>query len=405
MVTDNFKMLAYAILLSVFMVGCGDGGGLNPKSSSDGDSGSQSSDTSSDGNGSGNGAPTTGAQTGVPTTIVTSYPITDAIENLGAGFYRRKGSAIVTDEDGNIVPDGTQVYLKIIDSIKATGIITTANGDGLSGTVLTDVTPFLADGVTATSFDSAYAYRNGAYRFIEPEDQVFLFNADGEDVARSVSSDVLAATTLNVTSDYLSTYPNSIYATGTSAYLVGASHIGAEVAGVDANGVLTTGIAATVDGIVNFVITYPANRDTLNVGCLGDPADDTRYMPTASAEVVLAAYVPETSAGILDNRFCFARVAGGTLVSGTSGISGTNTVALLFRDGGDTVPVPFAGISTLVSSSGPTVTTDGPYVTDENGYIVSTITVVGGVSDDTATVVYYVNNEPDITYEITVTIP
>ena len=61
MVTDNFKMLAYAILLSVFMVGCGDGGGLNPKSSSDGDSGSQSSDTSSDGNGSGNGAPTTGA--------------------------------------------------------------------------------------------------------------------------------------------------------------------------------------------------------------------------------------------------------------------------------------------------------------------------------------------------------
>lgn len=365
------------------------------------------------GNGGGTGVPGSGAQTGVASSIVLSYPYTDSITNTGGGFYRRVGKAIVTDEDGNIVSDGTQVTFKIIDSIKAEGTIVTGDGDGITGSVLTDIVPFLSDG-TATSFDAAYVYRNGGYRFIEPEDQVFLFHADKADKARSVASGALAATTLNVTGAYANTYPNTVYPTGTTDYVVGASHIGAEVAGVDAAGVLTTGIGSTVDGIVNFAVTYPANPSTLNVGCI-DPSIDARYSPAGSAYVILAASVTGSNVSVIDERFCFVPIAGGTLSTSVGEISGSATIKVLYNDGGDLVPTPYESVTaTVVVTGGVSVTFSGGagpganvYTTGTygSGSFLSGINVTGGASGDTATITYTLDSEAGVTAEVKVKVP
>ena len=395
----KIQILFFTVIFSLILVGCGGG--------TDTFGGGNAADDTGDGtgNGGGDGVPGSGSQLGAPASIVLSFPYTNSITNLGGGFYRRVGRAIVTDVDGNIVADGTQVTLKIIDSIKAQGVIVTGDADGITGTVLTDTGPMLGSGAP-TSFDAANVYRGGGYRFIEPEDQVFLFNADKADLVRSVASGALAATTLNVTSAYANTYPNVTYASNTTSYAVGASHLGAEVAGVDASGTLTTGIGSSIDGIVDFAVTYPASTDTLNVGCINPPLIDTRLstQPVGSAFVLLGASVVGADVSVVDNRFCFAPIAGGTLTASVAEISGSTTIGLQYRDGGDSVPVPFSGVSGTVLSKGAVVTLDagGIYTTNEFGWVTSIVTVSGAPAS-TATITY--TAAPGVTAEVIVTLP
>ena len=372
------------------------------------------------GNGGGNGVPGSGAQTGNVANIAITFPYTDAILKAGAGLYQMKGSAFVTDVDGNTVPDGTEVKFKIIDSIKAQGIIDTGSSDSISGAVITDNGATLGDGVTATSFDAAYVIRNNAYEFIDTQDQVFLVPqvffdpllprpgtpaGSKADMARSVASHTGA--TLTVTSSYANAYPNATYPTGTTGYVIGGSHIGVEVAGIDANDVATTGIGSTIDGVANFKITYPASPATLGLGCIGA---DPRYLPVGSADVLLMASNSSGSVAVIDEP-CLSHIADGTLTPSVTAISGSSEINVLFVDGGDKIPVPFSGIiATVDESGGATLTFDGgnksvTYITDTSGYIASNVTVTGGATGSKATITYTVDGEPGVTTIVELTHP
>lgn len=122
---------------------------------------------------SGTGTTTTGSRINNAHSIVLTYPITESIENLGGGVYKRIGKAIVTDREGNPVPDGTKVYFNIIDSIFAKGTISSNDGDSIADTVLTDNNPTMADG-TLTTFDTAYVIRNEAYHLFKVQTTCFL---------------------------------------------------------------------------------------------------------------------------------------------------------------------------------------------------------------------------------------
>jgi len=394
----KFQAVAAAVACGLALSGCGN---------QDAFSGGNGSGA---GNGGGTGVPGSGAQTGAASSIVVSYPITNTLTNLGHGFYRRTGSAIVTDEDGNIVPDGTQVFFKIIDSVKAEGTIDTADGDSLSSKTLTDTTPTLGDGTTATTMDMAYVVRNSGYRFIEPEDQVFLSGGYKGDLERAVSSTTLTASTVTVKDAYSTAYPNATYATGATSFVIGASHIGAEVAGVDADGVLTTGVGSTIDGIAKFAITYPANVDTVMVGCGSVPTIDTRYTPIGSADVYMAAYVSGNRAATITQP-CFGYMLGGTLETFPSAMSSSGTVTVVFRDGGDTIPVSFAPIGFSVETTGTVAVTVAdtdvaPATTNKTKYggsITYNVTVAGGASGDTATITFDAGNGTSA--EVAITVP
>ena len=357
--------------------------------------------------GDGSGGPNNDiGETGAAHTIVLTWPITDAIENVGGGVYRRLASAIVTDESGHPVPDGTVVKLDVTDSILATGVITTAGGDDITGSVLTDMAPTEADGATPVNFDGAVVTRNHAQRFIQSGDSVLLINADGEDKVRGVTG--LSNNTVTTSSSYDNLYPNAVYdsssAEKTTSYVVAASLLGAVVSGVDSDGNQTSGRSSTVDGIATFNITYPANSTTINTGCGGVPAIDARAAPTGSADVFISASV-DNKVTTVNYDFCFPSIAGGTVEVTPSTASGTVTVTLLLRDGGDTVPIPYAGISASVVATGAIVATPdlGTYTTNQYGYASSTVTIAGGASGDTATITYEGNGGAIGT--LTITLP
>jgi len=412
-------MMLFLVVVSFGLAGCsggnddafdgettGTGGGSTGGGSTGG--GSTGGGSGGAGNGGGTGVPGSGAQLGTVTNISITYPNTSAVENIGSGLYRRTGSAFVTDIDGNTVPDGTEILFKIIDSIKAIGTIDVGNGDSISGTVLTDNGVTLSDGVS-TNFGAAYVIRNDAFEFISSQDQLFLTSLNSQpagfkaDMARSVASGTGA--TVTVTNSYANDYPNITYPTGGTSYVLGGSHMGVEVAGVDENGVLTTGIGSTIDGVVNFRITYPANSNTLAVGCI---ANDPRYLPAGSADIYLMASNSSGTITTIDEP-CLSRIAGGTLSSIPTESSGSTMFTVQYLDGGDDIPVPYSRITpTVVVTGAVTVTFNGTvggdYITDVGGRIFADVTV-NGASGDRAVITFTVDSEPTVTVSVTVTLP
>ena len=399
-----FILLPVLVLL-LGLSGCGGSGSTEADSETD--------DTANTGTTSG-----TGATVGTAHTIAITWPNTNAIEDLGGGVYRRLVSAIVTDKDGNAVPDGTLVSLNVIDSILASGMITTTvAGDSIAGSVLTDMgggSSFFGYGV---GFDSAHIYRNAAIRYITSGDQVLLINADEEDKARVASSAALTNNTITTTEAYIGTYPNATYETDgfPASYVVGASLLGIEVssaAAEDSEGTgskRATGVASTEEGIATFHITYPANVDTILSGCPGMPAIDTRSSPVGSADVYLVASVNSAVTAVSD-EFCFRAIAGGTITTNPSTITGAGVepVTLVLRDGGDGVRLPFSDITTELEVSG-TLDVDlaNEYTTNAIGEAVATITVTGGASGDSATITFTGNQfgSTAATGSVEITIP
>ncbi len=360
--------------------------------------------TADDPSGGTTGDTPTGSSSNSAHTIVLTYPYLDAITDEKGGVYKRLGKAIVTDNEGNPVPDGTEVYLNVIDSVLAKGTV-----DGATGAVLTDAAPLLGDGVTGAAFNTAYVYRNGAFHFIEAGDHVLLFNADEQDKNRLISSDTdaIGSTELTVASDYANTYPDATwYTAGSTSYVVGVSSLGAEVVGTDATGAITsTGYAETVNGVATFYVIYPAKPETLNTGCLGTGVD-TRWSPMGSSDRVYVVASAGINATTIDSSYCFTSIAGWTIEARpTTTISGTSTLGFTIRDGGNQVRVPLVGVSTNVVTTGAaavTLSNGGSYRSDEGGYFSSTITLTAGASGDTAVITY---SAGDGSVDVTLTVP
>ena len=400
----NIGALSLAVALALGLTACGGDDAFDGSTTNTTDT----TDTT--------GAPSSGAVTGTAVEIAVSYPVTNALEDLQNGFYRRIAAVMVTDRDGNAVPDGTIVNLNVIDSVIAEGTINT--GDSITGNTLTDAGVTIGDGITTTTMDMAAVLRHGQPHTIESGDRVFLFNpdvtavnADAADVSRIIDRNSITNTSINVSTAYVGSYPNTTYPAGNTKYIIGASLLGAEVSGVDSSGNLTTGASATVNGIAEFKITYPANVGTINSGCGDVPDFDARISPQGSGRVfVVASVAGNPAVTAVSDDFCFVYMADGTLGAVPESLSAPGSISVQFRDGGDTVRVPFARIyASLDNSGGAGVTLDVPavgyYRTNSSGYITATVLGDSGVSGKTADITFTAGGEPDVKITVKYKIP
>lgn len=277
---------------------------------------------------------------GPPHTINLTHARASA-ENLTGGVYRRRATAMVTDRYGNTVPDGTVIYLGLLDSVVAEG-----NSTGITNSTIT---------AAAGTFDATIT-RNETARRIQANDRVILRNVPAQDKSRHIMS--RTGSTLNVQTPYSAVY-------GAKPFVVGASLLGGSIGGTLTTGTSVTGRTQTIGGLAEVYVTYPANINTINVGCGDIPNRDFRYSPLRSAQVFVIAEsssdagdpsLPTESryndrATTVDEAtFCFAPMAGFTLdILPTVKLSGTETRTLTLEDGGDKVPLPFWPINSFVA--------------------------------------------------------
>ena len=242
------------------------------------------------------------ADTRAANTIVLAYPTNDAIEQLsgaGAAFYSLKGSAFVTDQNGNPVSDNTVVQLDVFDTLIARGIILA--GDSITGSTITDADPLQGDRVTAAlDLNTVSVTRSGDSNLtIKAGDLVILRNAASADQIRYVVS--TTANSITVDSPYINSYPSVSYPG--AEYLVGRALVGTGVLGIDDAGTKTSGVSLTKDGKANFRLEYPGDSEHLNYGLVDyyalapvPPAvaitePRTQYAPDGSTEVWVIANV------------------------------------------------------------------------------------------------------------------
>lgn len=369
-INSSLKPLVVLMILTITMVvtGCGDDAFTSPEGST------TPANNTTPGSGTPAPTPTSPAPSQAPAngppahTITLTYPQSSAIENLGGGVYRREGKALVRDVNGHVVADGTIVYLSILDSVIAQGIIGT--NDTIQDNAITDL-DLLDGGGNPSLFTNAYVQRNSAIRYIQPGDHIFLTFADEEDKSRVVGG--IQDTQISVTQPYSRVYPDAVDYPAPDpsidpsdpnykdpvGYLIGASLLGAEISGTDLSGNLVSGYAVTQGGIATFYVTYPATVETIGSGC-GISAIDTRARPTGSAQVYLVASV-SSAVTTIDDRFCFTSIAGGTLYAVPENLTSSGDVTVTYEDGGDTVLLPFARLNVSVSDA------NGSNITINNG--------------------------------------
>lgn len=340
---------------------------------------------------------------GPPHTIAISQPRA-SVENLRNGYYRAKAGISVTDRHGNAVPDGTPVYLGLIDSVLA------HDTDGAT----TAATAALADAdgpsdytTGSDDFSLAYVVRDGITRFIESRDRVLVFSGNAADRQRYVASAPTAYNTLPLTSGYNST------AAGLE-YVVGASLLGSVITGLDnPNNTEINGRAITELGLTELYITYPANSSTIHVGCTD--ASDQRHLPAGSADVYVVATSSDNRVTTISDSFCFNSLLPWKLHVSQDAVVGSQTqvvpknITIYLTDGGDSVPLPYV-LVTATSDNGSLVSatdcTTGDGVSGPAGTCTSTITIQPGASGDTATVTYSVLGGADAaTATVSISIP
>jgi len=332
-------------------------------------------------------------------TIALTLPHTNAIVNLGAGpdeglqktpgFYSRKGGLIVTDRYGNAVADGTRISLGVLDSVISSG---TASGA---------TTAASANFVDATaSFNTDTVTRNGVTRFIQANDRVVAFSAESQDKNRHVQTAPNTPGTVVVNKAYNNAAAGLDYA-------IGSSLLGAAIYGIDETRAATEGTVATMNGLAELRLVYPANTNTIFVGCgdasSGFPPGDSRHAPLGSARVITVAAASDDSATMVsEGNLCFSAIAEWTLTAVPTSISSTTDVTLEVVDGGDEIPLPFVTVTPYVNvTKGAVLVTATPCTTPaDSGTCVSTITVTGGASGDTADVTYYVGDAPEVTVSV-----
>lgn len=302
------------------------------------------------------------AETRGANSITLAYPTTDAIEQLaggGSAIYSVKGSAIVTDQNGNAVSDGTVVQLDVFDSLIASGIINA--GDSIAGTLITDLNPFQGDGTTAAILNTVSVDRGlDPVRTIKAGDIVILRNAASSDSLRYVVS--TTANSITVNSPYVNSYPNANYQN--AEYLVGQALVGASILGIDDTGAKTAGISLTKEGLANFRLEYPG--DTLGYG---ESTTDTRFLPFGSTEVWVVANVGGTV--VTAEATSFVGIGPLELAVSPGSIAATGPVTITVRDAGGNFR-PFRAVSAGSDTAGTTAT---GCTTDESGTCTSNVTV------------------------------
>ncbi len=324
--------------------------------------------------------------------IAISYPVADGLTNLGNGLYRRKGGLLVTDRHGNAVQNGTVVSLGALDSVLLSNraptlnygaFQTVANGQASAqqgSVILTDSSNAL--------FKSAYNTRNNLARYIQPGDRVLLPDAQAADKSRFVAALPTDNHQLTLNKAWSQSY-------STLQYLVGAALVGVQIAGegTTASTDLVPGQAVVKDGFANFYLTYPANTQTLMLGCLSDPTLDGRYVPLGSAQVWVVAEVNGTAATRIDNQACFAGLLPFSLSAETTQLSQSGTVRLMAQDA-SLIRLPLTTLNTAVTyetNTGGLVVTPSQVCqgqtqlrTDERGECLLQVTVTGGNTGDQA---------------------
>lgn len=340
--------------------------------------------------------------------IVFSYPIVAGIQNMNNGTYRREGGLLATDRYGNPVADGTVINLGVIDSVLLSNRAPQINyGFGstvIDGNASTTANSTLLTDLSNALFQSAVITRNNTNRFIEAQDRVLIFNAQAEDKSRFIAVQPNQATSITVNKNYLNTAAEL-------EYLVGASLLGMQIAGVDpTKDGLVSGQAVTEDGAASFYLTYPANQDTILTSCVASSLD-TRHSPQGSAQVFVVAEASGSDATTIDDRACFSYISPAVITSGITSISGDTILSLEVRDQGS-VRLPFlgfeAGISYGINNSGSlevnvgTCLATGSRRTDVNGQCNLSISVTGGNSGDTAVVSLGVNSSNTLNINVTV---
>ncbi len=202
--------------------------------------------------------------------------------------------------------------------------------------------------------------RNETERGIQTNDRVILRNVPAQDKNRHVKTKV-DSSSLQVQTPYSADYASK-------PFVIGASMLGGSVGGTLTTGTLSTGRTQTLGGLADVYVTYPANINTIGVGCGDIPNRDLRYSPLGSAKVFLIAESSSatgdsaiTDGSRYDDRattideggFCFAPMSGSAGLSlqilPSVKLSGTETRTLTLEDGGDGVPLPFWPVTSFVA--------------------------------------------------------
>lgn len=327
---------------------------------------------------------------GPPHSIILTAPNVDSVENVGNGVYRRVGSALVTDQWGNAVPDGTAISLGLVDSVIAMGN---------DGSIASGSATLTGSGYTTEFQFNDTITRNNISRGVEANDRVLILNASEANKSRFVTS-LASSTTVDVQSNYTANEASL-------NYVVGSSLNGASIAGEDENSNLTQGLGLTKDGIATIKVTYPANKNTILTGCYdysdsSDPTTystlDTRYAKEESAQVLVVASATDGSATTVSaGQFCYVAIAPSEVTASPTSWSAstgdTVTFDLHLVDANE-IPLPFvfleAAISQIerdaASTLDATISTHPGY-TDADGYTSFDVTLSGSpVSGDTVTI-------------------
>lgn len=373
-----FKQLLFIASTLLLLSACG--GGSDGCSSSDG----RPLDTTTD-------ATENCANTSAPANIAITYPNVAAIEHLldsegkATGVYSLAGSVIVTDRNGNAVADDTLIQLDVIDSILAQGTI--GAGDSITATSFTDSNSTLSNdsGIGVADFTLAHVRKDGASLFIDNQSMVMITNAaDRQDQARFVDS--IIGNTITVTSPYNSTYPNTIYPSGTTTYIVGKTTVGMKILGIDnETGLKTEGFAKTKNGIASFRLEYPANEGTISVGCVGVPAIDTRFPTFNTRDTWVRATAGSDEITVVNDDGCFEHILPESFAPNDISAQTGATFALKLQDA-EGVGIPFITVAPFTSEVlDPSVIAATGSLCVTNGVGVCIVTVTG---DETDTITY-----------------
>ena len=330
-----------------------------------------------------------------PEAIAFGFPSIDAISEIETtGQYRRNASVVVTDDNGNSLPDGTIIHLDAIDAILAKGTI-----DGaavVTGNTLTDDNPETANdvadidgttslwngtifdttlgldlGMTGSDFSNAYT-AHGRYdlEVLERDDIVLLFGpVPAEDRVRRLSAAPGSATTVTVSQNYTATYDG----TTNLDYVIGKAASGIAVFGVDpaTDEANLAGIAVVQDGIARFQIQFPAEDEftsRIGTGCYA--SIDYRYEKDTSEVYVIAQVdgLPQLTAV---TPYCFDSIAESEIIAPTMDAPGMYGIQIIDANRN---AISFASVNTGCALDTGNLTTRA----DNNGYCLTTVPATGG---------------------------
>ncbi|WP_420904492.1 invasin domain 3-containing protein [Candidatus Magnetaquiglobus chichijimensis] len=271
------------------------------------------------------------------------------------GVYCRQGSALVTDRYGNAVPDGTVISLNLIDAVlaqSATGAISASS-------------PNLTD--AAASFNTSRLIdSSGIGRTIQTGDQVLFDRIDSAQDRRRFVTSPLSATVLTTHQNFSQTLSGLSYTVGASLR-GGAIHGYSGQTGCDP-ALLTTGVTSTTGGVAPIRVTYPANRETIQLGCLGYNAltglyntttvEDARF-PNRSGQVLIVAGVNEVNdvgaSGVTlvtRGKFCYSPLLPANVTVSPTRIGGnTSQYFTVTTEDDGSIQVPNASISCASASN------------------------------------------------------